>query len=159
MNSDLLLGIHSVNADGTPSSSAALTSVSLAPSQIHDLFTSSFMAWQSALSVEFDFPDIPVTVGDELAIVLSTSSGSFNITMRSGEYYGFVGAASYSGGHTYWDSGSGWTTSSEDLFFKTYVDTSSPGGTIIPLPSAAWMGLGLLGLLGVARKIRRKRAA
>lgn len=31
-----------------------------------------------------------------------------------------------------------------------------PNG-IVPLPSAAWMGLGLLGLLGIARRIRRER--
>lgn len=28
---------------------------------------------------------------------------------------------------------------------------------IVPLPSAAWMGLGLLGLIGAARRIRRRR--
>ncbi len=33
------------------------------------------------------------------------------------------------------------------------------GASLVPLPSAAWLGLGLLGGLGVIRRTRRRRAA
>jgi hypothetical protein len=46
----------------------------------------------------------------------------------------------------------GWQNQYTDAGFRTYVET--PGSTV-PLPSAALMGLGLMGLLGLARRFRR----
>jgi len=39
--------------------------------------------------------------------------------------------------------------------FNAYFDNVRL--SVVPLPAAAWMGLGLLGLLGAARRIRRRR--
>jgi hypothetical protein len=49
-----------------------------------------------------------------------------------------------------------------DNFWFTSVPSGTPGPTgapAVPLPSAAWMGFGLLGLLGVARLARSRRIA
>ena len=59
---------------------------------------------------------------------------------------------------------------STDLFSKAVIHmNSSNGGNgvgiddleygVVPLPSAAWLGLGLLGGLGVIRRIRRRKTA
>lgn len=37
-----------------------------------------------------------------------------------------------------------------------YIDEEAPG--VVPLPSSAWLGISLLGLLGVARGVRRRPA-
>ena len=79
-------------------------------------------------SVDFSSFSIPLSVGDLLAIVLTSQDDpDHNATWRAGR------DNPYPGGMAYFNSGSGWETGGKDYdnYFQTYVEPS-----VIPAPAA-----------------------
>jgi hypothetical protein len=102
--------------------------------------------------VSFDFTDFSVNVGEVYAIVLSATTGGVN-------FYAWPGTTTsdqYPGGETWYSTPTiPWKGHPNiyDLGFKTYVDA---GSAVVPLPPAALLGLGMLGCLAAARRLRRR---
>jgi len=101
-------------------------------------------------------------VGADLALVFFDASAAGTITFDLSPYAtlnsdpfdglgdGVLGL-SFQLNRLFFDPGDG----SADDSTVTITDLHTTSSTIIPLPSAAWMGLGLLGLLGLGRLARR----
>ena len=143
--------------------------------------TTAFMqAWDSSTDtpagpfslVSFDMRDLtgafsaaPYT--DDVTVVGAVASGGYvSMTISPTSQY-----------QTYSLTGSGWNNLT-GVWFEAYEawDKTSSGweyfgsihplaldnivvGAAVPLPAAAWLGLGLLATLGAVRRIRRRRAA
>jgi hypothetical protein len=123
---------------------------------------SSTFAATSAQWTSFDFSSLSIglSAGDELALQLRAipdADGFANV------YAGLRTADVYSGGaHWRWSMTlpggtpnlNGGIFNQYDMAFRTYVETST---TIVPLPASAWLGLTLLGSMGLVRRLGRKR--
>ena len=77
-------------------------------------------------SIDFSPFFIPLSVGDQLAIVLTSEEDAEAAAWRGAD-------DAYPGGKWYFDSGAGWETEGKDLdgYFQTYVEPS-----VIPAPAA-----------------------
>lgn len=140
---DLVAGIFPV-ADGIPVGSA-LGTVTIPELSLPET-TSSFF------NIDLSAFNIPVNVGTQLAIVVHDSNQADQTTIY--EWNG-SNSDSYTGGSRFYDIGDGFTNTSTDLYFRTYV-TQSTDSTPIPEPTAIF-GLLSLGILGGASTLKHKK--
>ncbi len=152
---DLLIDLRTTSG-GVPtdanSGSNILANFTLSNSNIPAGTTSADLEWVNfALS-----SPVSVTAGNVLAVVIQPSPSATsiaNLAWAADTTDPYAGGERYSrssGSGTWGTVGTGW-----DLTLRTYVDR----GAVVPLPSAAWAGLGLLSLLGAVRRYRGRRAA
>ena len=149
---DLLIDLRTTSS-GVPtmpdSGANILTSLTLAHSDI-PVNSQAWVTW--VLSSPFS-----VTAGDVLAAVVRPSpAAAFG---NSPTWAGDLSTTDtyLGGGRFIRGSASGWSLGGQgvDLTLRTYVNQ----GSTVPLPSAAWAGLGLLGLLGAVRRYRKRKTA
>lgn len=140
---DLVAEIFPV-ADGIPVGSA-LGSVTIPELSIPETSSSFF-------NIDLSAFNIPVNVGTQLALVVHDSNKADQNTV-----YGWVGSNSdsYTGGSRSYDVGNGFTNTSTDLYFRTYV-TQLTDSTPVPEPTAIF-GLLSLGIFGGASTLKRKK--
>ena len=103
-------------------------------------------------SVDFALANIAIAVNTTYAIVFRspTGNGSWVFTANASPQY-TRGALFVRSSSTAWATAPG----DYDAHFRVFVDV--PDAPVVPLPSAAWMGLGLLGGLGIVARLRGRR--
>lgn len=117
---DITVEIRTTTSGLPDGPASALGSVQFDTSVLTNTFT--------LYSVDFSSLSIPVSVGNQLAIVLtSEDDNDHDAKWRA------ASGNPYPGGMAYYDSGAGWETGGKDYdnYFQTYVEPS-----VIPAPAA-----------------------
>lgn len=107
------------------------------------------------VSVDLSSFNLTVAAGQLLSITLRTGAADENW------YWWGATSDTYSGGGAFYrlTSGSGaWSAhpNNTDFGFKSWVDVPTTAA-VVPLPPAALLGFGLLGGMGLVRRLRRRR--
>lgn len=116
------------------------------------VLTTTFMLY----SIDFSSFSIPVAVGDQLAIVLTSADDYSNAADWHQAY-----SNPYPGGRKYNDlgtAGATWDTKDYDAYFQTYVETEVQPGQesgVQVIPAPAGLHLVVVGLAYLARQRRK----
>jgi len=133
---DLIAEIRPVVAGVPGDAASALASVTIAALSVPVLdIPAGYEPTQADLfSILYDAPNVSVTSGDSLAIVLST-------TVTGG--YSWVGSCSdgYPRGGRFYDIGSGFVSTSDDLYFQTLVGPETPEPSTVVMLCMCPVGL------------------
>ena len=101
-----------------------------------------------------DFDTLLSLGGGAVAVRPYSSGAMWTLrTLGSGEV-AYVSNGASSGEHASWLNTSAGGAGAYNAALRNFADAA--GGTVVPVPAAAWLGLSLLGGLGITRRLRRR---